>query len=192
MARPRAITGQKLGLFARAGAGLAVCGVAGLVLTGCPTGGTLENPECYEAGQCGTGGSGSGGGGSVACDAVPILATNCKGSFCHGTAGTPPLVALVDLVNPAPNMTMAQTLFNLPATYPTASTSPGECPPAAGAELIIDGADASRSLLSNKVAGALGTDFSCGDEMTGTPAITAAERDCIVQWVGQVVATGGQ
>jgi len=128
----------------------------------------------------------------VACDAVPILATNCKGSFCHGTAGTPPVVALVDLVNPAAGMTMAQTLLNLPATYPTASTSPGECPPAAGAEMIIDGADAARSLLSNKVAGVLGTDFACGEQMTGSPTLTAAEKDCIVQWVGQVVATGAQ
>jgi hypothetical protein len=169
---------------ARQGAGLAALGV---FLTGCPAGGTLEEPECYGTEGCEA--SGGGGGPAGTCDGTVVLATSCSnGPFCHASGSTAPPTGGVELVTPPAGMTLGQSLYNRPATHATTlgcSSTPQE--------LIIDAGDPARSLLLTKVTGTTaGVDFACGVSMPPAEApLSARDIGCLTEWVYSVAATGG-
>src|SRR5687767_10192142 len=85
------------------------------LLTGCPAGGALANPECY-ADPAACDGSGAGGMPSGAvCDPVPFFQASCLSSFCHGTLEAAPLdPLLVNLVFQTTPQSLGPVLLDLP------------------------------------------------------------------------------
>lgn len=150
-------------------------GAVALVLSGCPEGGRLDLPEC-EVVDCGPPTDGPA---EVLCDPTPIFADRCGTGLCHGggSPGNPPPGG-ADLFAGTDAVTLGEALLNQPATYPTDFTD--ACPKGAP-ELLINSADPAASLILTKVQG--GMAFACGEPMpTGTP-LTAAQIDCIDQWI---------
>jgi hypothetical protein len=156
---------------------LIALGSLAAVLTGCPGGGTLDDSP-----------TGTGGGSGQTCDATPIFVAKCDGVFCHGSSSASPPTGGVELVTPPAGMTLGQSLFDKPASYPNATAA---CPTTAP-ERIIDSVAPASSLLLNKLTGAAGAGFACGEPMPPAPvSLTAAELDCVTQWVNSVAQTGG-
>lgn len=148
--------------------------IGGLLVQGCPAGGTLDDPEKY----LGDGGetAGSGGGASV-CDPTPIFA-GCAGGICHTTRddGTPPNGS-VDFFHDG----FGPEMVGLPATYANVSNS-ADCP--TPAEFIIDAANIEDSLLLKKVHDT----HECGDPMPVGPALSDEDIACLEEWVTDLVA----
>lgn len=143
----------------------------GLLAAGCPSGGSLEDPERFV------------GGGEEACDAVPIFEEKCAGGLCHSEDESGPPAGGTDLTSPG----VGARLLDAPATYEGVG-DPENCPDPA--ERLVDSDDIEKSLLLTKL---LGT-HSCGDAMPvpNPPAqLDDAAIDCIRSWMRGVVQTGG-
>jgi len=168
--RPRGRWGVALGLAA--------------LLTGCPEGGTLVDPECYVVG-CGT----DGGGPEDYCDPTPIFVAKCGDRWCHGGEDGAQPSGGVELISPPAGMTVGQSLYNVEGFYTGAypGAPPGTCPPTPR-DLLIDAANPAESLMLKKVNGT----FSCGSLMPSTTSpLTELELACLTDWVSGVAATGG-
>lgn len=145
-------------------AGMPLAVVASLTLSGCPTGGSLEDPDQYHGGGC---------------DIPAILAT-CAGPICHDPGGS----GGVDLISPG----VEGRLVGVPATYQNVEVSPETCP-TDNPELLIDPNNIDNSLMLTKL---LGTQ-ACGYAMPipNPPRMPDAQINCMRQWAQQLVESGG-
>jgi hypothetical protein len=148
-------------------AGTTFAVLSALTLSGCPTGGTLEDPDRFVGG--------------TSCDAKALLQERCAGSICH--EGNDALGG-VDLVADG----VEARLVGVPASYENVETNPEDCP-TNSPELLIDPNNVEASLLLTKL---LGT-HACGDPMPipNPPGLTEAEIECLTQWARGLATQGG-
>ncbi len=148
-------------------AGAALMTIGALLMTGCPEGADLKDPNRFaEAGPC---------------NAKPIFESACAGSICHGPAEAgETLTGTVDLISPG----VEQRLLNQRATYANVEEDPEACP-TDSPELYIDSSDIERSLLLTKLTGG----HACGARMPLGPfPLDASDINCIHEWTEAVIA----
>lgn len=154
--------------------GSALC-VAGLILSGCPSGAPLLNKDDHLVIEN--------------CDPLPLFEQHCQSDGCHelGDAGEQPDGG-VDLLSPG----VAARLVGVPATYPDVPETEG-CPDPP--ELLIDPNNWEASLLWTK----LNNTQACGDGMPIPHAVSAFDETqmaCVEDWIKGLIAepnagTGG-
>jgi len=183
-----------------------------LVLSGCPQGAELENPDAW-AGRFGTAGTGMGTGGTATgpvldwatavCDpsldntatAVPasadFMTKTCAKSFCHG----PNFVAGLDLRTDdgfAKRIKDVQAMHgSIPCTDDvTKNCIPASCPPAGMAKLV-DSQNPSMSWMIAKAtqSSMVGGTDGCGDNMPPSTGLTVdLQKQCLINVVNAVAA----
>lgn len=141
-------------------AGIMLCVVSALTMTGCPTGAPLEGDP-----------SGDG----PACD-IQELFLRCGSAGCHEGSEPP---GNIDLISPG----VENRLLNVPAKYENVR-DPENCPQEP--ELLLDPNDLEASLMLTKLNGS----FACGDPMPQGLPLKANEIDCVRQWLQGIVSGG--
>jgi hypothetical protein len=200
-------------------AGLLFGGLAlALVLSGCPDGADLENPDAW-AGRFGTAGTGVAMGGSagtggmppgvvlnwttVTCDAsfdmtsttlpasADFMTKTCARQFCHGQG----FVAGLDLRT---DDGFAKRVKDVQATHgdiscaddPTKICVPASCPPKDTVKLV-DSQDPTMSWIMTKAIGGPGVGGAdgCGDPMPSPSGLTTdLQKQCLMNIVTAVAA----
>jgi hypothetical protein len=195
-------------------AGLLFGGLAlALLLSGCPQGADLENPDAW-AGRFGTAGTGTGTGGTsgtgpvldwntVICDpsfdrsatmqpaAADFMFDTCARSFCHGNN----FVAGLDMRT---DDGFASRVKDVPAKFNsipcpddiTMNCVPASCPPA-GMAKIVDSQDPTMSWMIAKSSQSpmVGGMYGCGDNMPPSSGLTMdLQKQCLMNIVNAVAA----
>ena len=195
-------------------AGLLFGGLAlALVLSGCPQGADLENPDAW-AGRFGTAGTGMGSGGTTTggpvldwntavCDvsfdktattqpaSADFMAATCAKSFCHG----PNFVAGLDLRTDNGFAGRIKDVQAMHGGIPclddiTKNCVPAICPPIGMAKLV-DSADPASSWMIAKATQSpmVGGLEGCGDNMPPSSGLTTdLQKQCLMNIVNAVAA----
>lgn len=141
-----------------------------LTLTGCPTGGDLEDPDRFGPG--GTGGPGP----SDGCDVPAYFQQGCAGNICHDPGGP----GGVDLISPG----VEDRLVGVPATYDNVEVGLENCP-TDNPELLIDPNDIENSLLLTKVLNQQACGYGMPMPYIAPPA--TEDLDCLRAWAQGLV-----
>jgi hypothetical protein len=186
-----------------------------LVLSGCPEGADLENPDAW-AGRFSTAGTGTSMGGTggtppgvvldwttVTCDptfdvtsntqpaAADFISTTCAKAFCHGKS----FVAGLDL---RIDDGFAMRIKDIKATHGSIACKddvtqvcvPASCPPT-GMVKLVDSQDPTMSWMIAKATGGpmVGGADGCGDPMPPTSGLTTdLQKQCLTNVVNAVAA----
>ncbi len=146
-----------------------LCIATGLMVQGCPAGGSLENKDEFLTPGAGT-----------VCDPTPIFEASCAGGICHTAENGMTPGGSIDLFSPG----FGEALIDRPATYASV-TNPDDCPETP--ELIVNSANISESLMLKKVYDT----HSCGSAMPIGPSLSDADIACLESWATGLVEGGG-
>lgn len=140
--------------------------LAACVVSGCPEGADLANPDSFFAG--------------ASCDALPIFETSCDSSLCHETEDGLPPFGSIDLLAPG----VANRLVGQPASYENVHDL-AACP-TGEPELLINSENPEQSLLLTKLTG----QHACGDAMpipNPPNALSDEDIDCVRRWIASAI-----